>query len=146
MKKISFLFALIILLFGCSQMTTKNYHGTDKPKEKDSSLIEVLTSEPERPYEVIGDIDGRGAYFSSDEMMIQTVKNAAGEMGADAVIIGYKTKKDYDWGPMGGAYAQRKATAIRWTAPEGAKRAKTPSSKPSPSTTSDGLPNPQPIH
>ncbi len=150
MKKIIISSLLIVSLLGCAQITQKkSYDNSTSSIKKNPEDIEIIPEEPDRPYAVIGAIDGRGAYFSGDADLIKTIRNAAAEMGADAVILSGKTKKDYDWGPLGGAYASRKATAIRWTAPVGVKR--TPSSpsdkNTSPSSNSSGgLPTPQPIN
>ncbi len=148
MKKSILSSILLVVLLGCAQITQKKSYennSTTTTTKTNPDQIEIFAEDPDRPFAVIGAIDGRGALFSGDADLIKTIRNAASEMGADAVILGGKTKKDYDWTPLsGGGYASRKATAIRWTAPAGVKRSTESNSSPT-STPPGALPTPQPL-
>ncbi len=121
---------------GEKKFTTDTRYPATEPKS-----VEILTNEPDRPYESIGTVKGKGALYSSDRDLHDAMRKEAAEMGAQAVIIQKKGRLDFD---LMGYHNQAKGIAIRWTGPASAKKPTSPSA--STSSTPDSLPNPQPIH
>lgn len=105
----------ILIIAGCASSeatrTGKYYPPTDESK------IEILFEKPEKPYEVVGYIKGRGGKINSQEDVFNTMKEEAAKLGADAIYVRSEMQESNDWNPQFGMMAQKKegtALAIKW--------------------------------
>ncbi|MGA2958925.1 MAG: hypothetical protein ABSF48_24805 [Thermodesulfobacteriota bacterium] len=78
-----------LLLAGCSTVTveSKLYPGVPVYAPIDLEGIEILLSEPDRPYQKFGEIYLQPNGNPSPREILKKFKKAAAKMGADAVIL-----------------------------------------------------------
>jgi hypothetical protein len=83
------LFFLPFALLSCSTVSakTKHYPGAPSPSPTNPATVEILRSEPERPYEKLGEVRVEAEGNPPAAMIENKLKLAAAGMGADAVII-----------------------------------------------------------
>lgn len=79
MKKLLFII-LCSGLIGCAMGEANRYYLKEKFSAKDIEQVEVLQSNPERPYIVIAD-------FQVSNVKFKYLRKRAAEIGADAVIV-----------------------------------------------------------
>ena len=135
--------AALSLFLGCTT-TSEKYYGNPEYSKTDPKNIEFLIDYPSRPYTEIGEIKGKGAaLYTNDKDVKDAIRETAAEMGADAVVLrGKAVKYDY-WGLNN----ERKALAIKWKPGSSAPSNDKTSDVSSPaSSSSGGLPVPQPVH
>lgn len=110
-------FALLpVVLVGvsaCVSDSAGRYYSDERYPEVDPTAVEVLRSEPQRPYIVIADFQARGA---DDDYM----RKKAAAIGADAVIVsylgGYRDRGD-EWAGQDSqsqSYSRVTGTAIKY--------------------------------
>lgn len=87
------LFLMLWLFCSCAYDVANRYYGKTKYPAKKSNEVELLSTPPNRPYEVIADFQSRGE--SPEDM-----RHKAADVGADAVIVsilgGYVSRGD-EW-------------------------------------------------
>lgn len=143
-KNISIFFPLflVIILSSCTSIDEKRYSG-QRYTPTNPAQVEILTEFPTRPHIEIGEIKGTGsvAYHSASGVN-EDIREAAANMGADAIVLRGRSKVDYDF--WQGVSHQKKAIAIKWTGAANATKpapSETPASSPS---NNNSLPLPQP--
>ena len=90
MKERSVILILAFLfLAGCSTVTVESerYPGVPVYEPTDLEGIEILRSEPNRPYQKLGEIYLQPNGNPSQREILKKFKKAAAKMGADAVIL-----------------------------------------------------------
>lgn len=104
---------LILVIAGCVSDEAHRYYATERFPARSEKEVEVLTTTPSRPYDVIADFQARGA-------SVKYMRRRAAEIGADAVIVGrfggYRARSD-DWASEDkyrDTYTRITGTAIRY--------------------------------
>lgn len=79
----------VILLTGCSTVSVhkRAYLGVPEFQPTDPAKVEILRTEPTRPFERLGEIDLEPAGNTPVEKLEQKLKVAAAQMGADATVV-----------------------------------------------------------
>jgi hypothetical protein len=101
-------------LSGCATDVANRYYSAKNYAAKDPSMVQMLSSKPSRPFEVIADFQSRG---DSPE----SVRKKAAKIGADAVIIavfGGNYSLSEEWAGKDrheGTYSRITGTAIIYT-------------------------------
>lgn len=93
MRSISGVFT-ILLCTGCVTDVANRYYLAEKFPPKNEAQIEVLASNPTRPYVVMADFQSRGD-------SVESIRRKAAQIGADAVIVS----------KLGGSYDMREQWA-----------------------------------
>src|SRR4249919_2968608 len=79
-----------------------------------SSDVEMLFTQPTRPFTVVGPVSSFGAPIAAENAMYRAVQKEAAELGANAIIVeGPGIGRNYDGFRRGKAL---QALAIRWSA------------------------------
>jgi len=104
---------LVLLLSGCASDVAGRYYSNEKYPARPADEVEVFTSAPTRPYEVIADLQARGA-------SVNYMKRQAAKIGADGIIVsmlgGYRSGSDI-WAGIdsySNTYSRITATAIKF--------------------------------
>jgi hypothetical protein len=84
----------IMLLSGCVNDVANRYYLSEKYPPKNEEQVEVLASNPTRPYVVMADFQSRGD-------SVDSIRRKAAKIGADAVIVS----------KLGGSYDMREQWA-----------------------------------
>ena len=74
---------MILVLSACQSHIELQYSPQEYAKLRN---IELLTSPPERNYEVVSTVEGSGGRFTARETMINAMIDEARKAGADALI------------------------------------------------------------
>jgi hypothetical protein len=105
--------ALCAFASGCVSDQANRYYGTERYPARPAEQVEVLSDAPTKPYEVIADFQARGA-------SVNYMRKRAGEIGADAVIVGtyggYRAKGD-EWASSDSqakSYSRITGTALKY--------------------------------
>ena len=88
--------------------------------------VELLLTEPTRPYEIIAIINATGSIYNTEAQIMETARNKAGEVGANALYIADNQQRyqapqqvtNFDGSPLtipGGYTTKVKILAIRYT-------------------------------
>lgn len=86
-KSVLLLLLSSLICSGCVFLTSDFKSGKMKSVVPgDQKRVQILENAPERPFEVIGDINLQITNTTSETIFRQEVKRRAAEMGADAVI------------------------------------------------------------
>jgi hypothetical protein len=83
------LFLAFLLVAGCSTaiVESKLYPGVPVYEPTNSDRVEILRSEPDRPYQKLGEIYLQPKGNPSQKEILKKLRKAAAKMGADAVIL-----------------------------------------------------------
>jgi hypothetical protein len=106
--------AMVVLWAGCASDVANRYYSANTYPPKDPAQVLILSSKPNRPFEVIADFQSRG---ESPE----AVRKKAAAIGADAVIIavfGGVYSRAEEWAGKDrheGTYSRITGTAIVFT-------------------------------
>jgi len=105
---------VLILFFGCASDVANRVYTSRQYPEKRPDQVQVLSSKPERPFDVIADFQSRGD--TPESLRIKAAK-----IGADAVIVagfgGFYNRAE-EWAgkdKMEGSYSRIAGTAIVFT-------------------------------
>lgn len=104
---------ICLTVTGCATDVANRYYGARIYPEKSPSEVEILSSEPSRPYIVIADFQSRGETPSD-------LQKRAAKIGADAVIVsllGGQYNRNDQWADkdsMSSSYSHIVGTAIRY--------------------------------
>ncbi|HQG30610.1 MAG TPA: hypothetical protein PLA83_01670 [Deltaproteobacteria bacterium] len=79
----------VMLLAGCSTVSVQKraYLGVPAYQPTDPAKVEILRTEPTRPFDRLGEIDLEPAGNPPVQKLEQKLKDAAAQMGADAAVI-----------------------------------------------------------
>jgi hypothetical protein len=95
---------------GCATTTAEhtpsaasNYTATS-PRD-----VKILFEKPERKYEVLGYVSGRGTAASTTEDVFNAMKDEASKLGANAILVRSDVQKEDD-----SFFKKGSALAIRW--------------------------------
>jgi hypothetical protein len=77
------------LCVGCASVTTRTqpYLGVGSYSRTDPARVEILSAEPDRPKERLGEIHLFASGSPSRERLEKELRWAAGRLGADAVFV-----------------------------------------------------------
>jgi hypothetical protein len=104
----------LILASGCASDVANRYYSTTQYPPKNPREVQILSTTPNRPFEVIADFQSRGESAES-------IRKKAAKIGADAVIIAilggrYSTREEWAENDRHeGTYSRITGTAIRYT-------------------------------
>ena len=88
MKKLFYLLVLISLQ-SCGSWGSKTRFGETYPPNK-VEKVEVLRFFPNEPYKEIGAVSAIGGAWSSSAELVNKLRKASADLGADAVVLGSK--------------------------------------------------------
>jgi hypothetical protein len=108
----AFALLAVLTLTGCATDVANRYYAKQRYPAKNTNAVIVLKAAPDRPYEVIADLQCRGS--------VHYIQKQSAKIGADAVIVTY-LGGDYsdstEWADQkqDGSYYHVIGTAIRYT-------------------------------
>ena len=85
MKKY-FIILLCLIITGCASFKGVKYGGVNYPPT-DPTNIKVFSYAPPGEYVRIGEVSGKGAPLANRDNMVEKLKEKAGAMGGDAIIL-----------------------------------------------------------
>jgi hypothetical protein len=98
---------------GCVSDAAHRYYAVERYPPRKAAEVEVLRDLPSRPFDVIADLQARGA-------SIEWMRKEAAKIGADAVIVGtyggYRSRSD-EWASQdehADSYTRITGTAIKY--------------------------------
>jgi hypothetical protein len=123
---------LCLMLGGCASIYERTYAYLGSPKlpPTDPAQVQILSKEPPRPKERLGEIALFIEGSPSREKIEEKLRKAASQLGADAVFITYDRMHVFPvvyvgrWGPVGAGEDLRRdlvAVAIKYASPPTAR-------------------------
>jgi hypothetical protein len=86
-RRLTILVAVVIAAAACTPVQPEVTRPTGAPAYPPTEFVDMLDSQPARPYTVIGTIDAPGEVGSTRTQVIAQIRAKAQQMGADAVIL-----------------------------------------------------------
>jgi len=118
--------SLVIALCACACVKTDATLVDPSARFAPTSSVELVLSEPTRPYSVIGMVDAQGAVGTTDAQLIEALREKAREIGANGIYVLGRTDQPQQQQLMfnpwlggyqtlgGGTLPGMKAAALRW--------------------------------
>ncbi|MDP8252914.1 MAG: hypothetical protein P9X27_00730 [Candidatus Kaelpia aquatica] len=101
MKKVFYLFLVLLMLQGCAAYKSVHY-GQDYSSPTDVDDIEIFSFSPGGSYIQLGEVTVFGVTPTNRAHMLERLKDMAAEMGGDAIIIEERETPTYMPKPIQG--------------------------------------------
>jgi hypothetical protein len=117
---------LVIALCACASVQTDVTLVDPSAQFAPTSSVELVLSEPTRPYSVIGMVEAHGPVGTADAQLIEALREEAREIGANGIYVLGRSDQQQQQGLMynpwlggyqttgGGTMPGMKAAALRW--------------------------------